>query len=85
MKDALMPAESIYDNILLSSFTYNNGGETSGDMPLVVHLSDRLKDFGWHRNEEWKARGLEPVPKSGTKLEAWERQSKCAAGGQQRM
>jgi hypothetical protein len=44
-------------------------------MPLVAFLQEGTsKPFGWHRNEERKARGLKPLADLDTHLEEWERQ-----------
>lgn len=66
--------ESVYDKILPESIGWSNPDEP---MPLIRHLKDgfdKMKPRAWHRNEERRARGLLPVTKAATQLEAWERE-----------
>jgi len=44
-------------------------------MPLVAFLRDGcVKDAGWHRNGERRARGMFQVTSLSSQLEPWERQ-----------
>ncbi len=44
-------------------------------MPLIAFLREGfVKESGWHRNGERRARGMFPVTSLSSQLEPWERQ-----------
>ena len=44
-------------------------------MPLISYLQEgRMKEPGWHRNNERRARGMFPHSSPSSQLEPWERQ-----------
>jgi len=57
------------------SYAHNNNNQSS-TMPLVDYLRGNWKrEFGWHRVDERRARGLPSMATAQQNFEGWERQS----------
>mmetsp|Transcript_34552 Transcript_34552/g.75638 ORF Transcript_34552/g.75638 Transcript_34552/m.75638 type:complete len:224 (-) Transcript_34552:76-747(-) len=65
---------SVYDNVIPSSITWKID-RASSPMSLVSFLTSNFKlGRGWHRNQEWAARGDLMVGSLSMHLQAWEKQ-----------